>query len=70
MSISPVLILRKIWFRETIIAIQLWALFLLLFLKALAKILSDFDTRHKHNYVSDPSVMTWPIFLFASQYVY
>lgn len=61
MTISPFLILRKIWFREATIAVQLWALFLL-FLQALAKILSDFDTRHKHNYVSDRSAMTWPNF--------
>lgn len=71
MTISPFIISMKIWLREATIAVQLWAL-LLLFLQALAKILSDFDTRHKH--VSDLSVMTWPNFylpaiMFTDTYI-
>lgn len=38
MTISPFLILRKSWFWEASIAVQLWVLLLLLFLQALAKI--------------------------------
>lgn len=60
MSISPLLIIRKIWLREAITEVQLQALLLLLFLQASAKMLSDFDTRHKHNCVHDLSVMAWP----------
>lgn len=60
MSISPFLSLKKIWFREATTAAQQQALLLLLFHQASAKMFSDFDTRHKHNYVNDPSVMTWP----------
>lgn len=60
MPISPFLIIRKIGFREATKAVQLQALLLLLFLQASAKMLSDFDTRQKHNYVNDSSVMMWP----------
>ena len=73
MTISPFPILRKIWLREATVAVQVWAL-LLLFLQALAKNWSDFDTRHKHDYVSDSSVVTWPNFylpvnLFTDTYI-
>lgn len=61
MSISPFLIIRKIWLWETTTAVQLQALLFLLFLQASAKMLSDFYTRQKHNYVHDPPVMMWPI---------
>lgn len=69
-SISPFLIIRKIWFREATTAVQLRALLLLLFVQASAKMLSDFDTRNKYNYVNDPFVMMWPQLLFVCQYGY